>query len=248
MNKIKFTATKLANSGKKGVLTPDEDGYYTLAIGGLNCFNSANEFYDSNNVVSLFEKSSSFMRKIKAGYLYGELGHPAYQKGWSDDEYINRIYKIDESNLVCHFKDVWLVNGAGPSSPITIMAKVIPFGSKGYILKESLDNPNINTAFSIRSIVGYYYERGIRHKVITSVITFDFVVEPGIANANKWDSPGLEHNNQDVLVTKRMLEKIVNDPVLTIGVESNKDIILDSIKQIENNPKLNIPKSILTNW
>lgn len=262
-NIIKFGAEVLVNKGKAGILTPDTDGYYELIIGGINCFNSCGEYYAmAKSVEDLFKSSSTFMRKIKSGKLYGELEHPEFKQGMDKDSYIRRIYHIDGKNVVCQFKDIWLDLDFGKKHPeyknpdlIAIMAKVVPYGVHEKILRDALTNKFINPCFSIRSITNNYYHRGTLIKEIDDIITFDYVTEGGISIANKWDSPALESRDsflkpmmEDIILTKEKLLKIYNDIPMSVSVESNvKSDINNSISIIEKS-KNTVRKPIYTNW
>lgn len=251
MSKVRFTETKLSATGKKGILTPDADGYYELVIGGLNTFNSAGEYYTLEGAKQLFEESSIFMRRVRNGALLAELGHPSKLPGMSMDEYINRILKIDEGNVCCHIKEVWLDETYGKRYPklnnpnlVAIVAKIKPYGPKGQHLKESLENPNQNTFFSIRALTNDFYQRGQTIRVLQQIVTFDGCVsESGIAIANKWDTPSLESN--DVTVTKAQIEKVLYQNNSFVATEDSKILMKECLKVFE--PK-QTPKPIYHSW
>lgn len=240
MASIKFTSTKLTNSNKKGILTPDSEGYYEMVIGGLNTFNSANEYYLLNGAEELFKDSSVFMRRVKNGCLKGECGHPKRPEGMRDDAFMNRIFTIDERNVCCHFKEVWLDTNYGKNNPqlnnpnlVAIMAKIKPAGPMGPSLQASLDNPNENVCFSIRALTRDFYERGQTFRVLQQIVCFDHVVEPGISIANKWDSPGLEAL-QDIIINKKLIENILVSKQL-VATESSKELATECLNIINQN-------------
>lgn len=241
MSLIKFTSEKLINKGKTGIITPDKDGYYELVVGGLNCYNSAGEYYSlAPSVKKLFENSSTFMRKVNKQILYGENGHPVFTKGMTDDEYLRRIYYISEENIVCHFSDIWLDEKYGKNNPefnnpglVAIMAKVKPFGNKKHILQDSLDNRLQNLCFSIRSLTNNYYHKGTKIKELVEILTFDLVSEGGISIANKYDSPALESVMEDITVTKEKLIKIYNDIPDLVSMENSRSSLLNTINNFE---------------
>lgn len=204
---VKFTATRLAGTGKKGVLTPDADGYYTMPIGGLNVYNSAGEYYKLDGAKQLFESSSVFMRRIKSGCLKGEVGHPKQEPGMDYKSYVRRIFAIEQTNICAHFKEIWLDETFGIKNPqannpnlTAIMAKVKPAGDKAAALEAAFKNPHENVCFSIRAVTKDYYERGQCYRVLDNIVTFDWVNEPGISIATKWDSPALESLADQILV------------------------------------------------
>lgn len=215
---VRFSATRLAGTGKRGILTPDADGYYTMPVGGLNVYNSAGEYYKLDGAKHLFDSSSVFMRRIKSGCLKGEVGHPKQIPGTSYKDYVRRIFAIEETNICAHFKEIWLDETYGIKNPhvnnpnlTAIMAKVKPSGAKGAALEASLKNPDENVCFSIRAVTKDYYERGQCYRVLDNIVTFDWVNEPGIAIATKWDSPALENLSDQILI-EEIVRAVAEEP------------------------------------
>ena len=196
LNSVRFSCTALANSGKKGLLKCDSEGYFESVLGGLNVFNSAGEFYTAEGVRQLFESSGLLQKRIKQGRLRGEWGHPKQHPGESDNGFINRIFLINEEKVACHFKEIWLddtnvKNDAGQPQ-IAIMGKFCPSGPYADSLERSLKNPNENISFSIRAFTDDQRIRGINHRYLKTIVTWDVVNCPGISIAEKWKSPALE--------------------------------------------------------
>lgn len=224
---IKFGATKLSSIGKKGILTPDLEGYYTVVLGGLDIYNSAGEFYTSVKARELFEASSSFMRRVNNGALYAELGHPKMTPGMSYRDFLNRLMQIYDDKVCGHIKEVWLKEHHENKNIIAIMGKVKPHGPYSATLKDSLDNPNINTAFSIRAITEDVVIRGVNTRTLTNIFTWDMVIEPGIAIATKYSNPGLEqYEDLDTLpITKEQLVIAIEELKTNVATENSKNII-----------------------
>jgi hypothetical protein len=251
---IKFTATKLTNTGKVGNLKPDADGYYELIIGGLNTFNSAGEYYTLNGAEELFKQSSIFMRRVSNGCLKGEVGHPKRQPGMSMDDYVSRILSIDEGNVCAHFKEVWLDTDFGKKNPkfnnnalVAIMAKVKPAGPKADSLANSLSNSSENVCFSIRALTKDHYERGQTYRVLQQIICWDNVAEPGISIANKWDSPSLESMN-DIIVREHSLKRIINHEV-PVATESSIELARECLDIINDTRGLKLSTlPLITKW
>lgn len=249
MNTIKFTCTALPN-GKIGKLQCDPDGYYTVVVGGLNCFNSAGEYYVYEGAKQLFEESSSFMRRVKNGTLYGERGHPKKQPGMTDDQYVNRIMSVHEETTSHHFKEIWLDLDYGKNNPslnnpklIAIMAKVKPSGPMGQYLKDSFDNPAENVCFSIRAFTQDVFDGKVNRRTLVRIETFDGVIEGGIATANKYSTPGLESLLEKTITVKE-LNKLANSPV-GIATESVRNNVKELLSLI-NTPKIEQP--LFANW
>jgi hypothetical protein len=191
-----FECTALKGTNKVGNLKADADGYYNnVVLGALNVFNSRGQFYTLDGARHLFEASSAFMRRVNAGSLYGENGHPR-QGNLSNREFMNRVMDIYEPNIAHHIRRVHLDSGSVKDSKgkviVSIMGEVKPTGAAGHSLKEGLENRHQNVCFSIRSLTQDDMVGGIVQKSLQTIITFDTVVEPGIATATKWKNPSLE--------------------------------------------------------
>lgn len=249
MDVVKFTETIFSNKNKKGVLQADSDGYFTFVMGGLNTYNSAGEYYVAEGVVPMFEASTHFMRRIRNGALYAELGHPKRQPGMGLEDFYRRIVTIDETNVCAHISELWLDFNFGKNNPelgnpefVAIMGKVKPSGPKSASLEQSLSNHKQNTAFSIRGLTENKERGGRTERKLTEIITFDNVAEPGIAAACKAYNPGLEgrlavesfdtYVDKDVL--RATLKSMESDPMM--ATESNRALysqILASLKPNE---------------
>lgn len=237
---VKFTSTKLSGLNKAGVIKPDSDGCYTMVIGGLNAYNSVGEFYTLDGARQLFESSSALMRRIQNGCLKGEVGHPKLSPGMSGDDYLRRILAIDETNICCFFKEVWLDPNYGSANPkfknpslVAIMAKVKPAGVKGQALEAAFNNPGENVCFSIRALTKDYYNRGQTYRVLTNIVTWDWVTEPGINIANSFDSPALE-SLEETIVTKARLQRAVNTICHDdLALETNRQIAIEALESVE---------------
>jgi hypothetical protein len=234
MSNVVYTASKLA-AGKKGILPPDADGYYVMPVGALNVFNSVGQYYVLEGAKDLFDKSSIFQRRIANGCLKGELGHPKRAPGMSMDDYLTRILSIEETNVCCHFRKIWLDYDFGKNNPqfknpgmVAIMAEVKPSGPKGDSLKQSFDNPHENVCFSIRSLTRDYYERGQCYRVLQQIVGFDAVTEPGLALATMWSAPALE-SVQETLVTKRNVQSVLAATPEFAAMESTLEMANESL-------------------
>lgn len=235
MSNVFFTATKLPMLKKEGKITPDENGYYELVVGGLNTHNNTGAwYYTIEGVRQLFGPGSLLHRRIANGCLRAEVNHPSRKPGEKDEAFIARMMDIDLNNTCAHFKDIWLDEDFGKNHPeynnpnlVAIMAKVKPAGAKGQMLKEALENPCENVCFSIRALADEGYQRGKRIRVLKEIITIDLVSEGGILVASKWDSPATESvDNSTILpVTKRILDKIAGDSkALSFATESSVEM------------------------
>jgi hypothetical protein len=255
MDIVKFTETIFSSNNKKGILTPDSDGYYTVTLGALNTYNSAGEYYTAEGALQLFENSSYLMRRIKNGSLYSELGHPKKQPNMSMSEFYNRVITIDETNVCGHISEITLDFNFGKNNPkfnnpdmIAIIGKVKPAGDKANSLQLALENPKQNAAFSIRGLTENKYRNGRVERILTNIITWDHVIEPGISIACKAHTPGLENISTeelvvkevtDVIVDKNILKKVLNNNIVNIATEDSRELYRDILRKIERNDKVN---------
>lgn len=254
MSNIRFTSTKLVGTGKKGILTPDEYGYRTMPIGGLNVVNSAGEYYLAEGARELFNSSSTLKRRIEAGCLKGELGHPKRDPGMSMDQYLNRILTIVESNVVAHFSEIWLDEDFGKKNPqfnnkdlVAIMAKVKPSGPHTNCLESSFNNPKEEVCFSIRALTRDFYHKGVNHRVLQQIVTWDNVTEPGLNLARKWNSPALE-SMVDCIIKPRDIEQVIDSNIYSLATEDTKSMIMEAfeLSKKETVRIVNIP--LLKQW
>lgn len=210
MNSVRFECTRLAGTGKKGILQPDANGYYPMVVGALNVFNSAGQYYVYEQARELFESSSQLMRRVQRGSLKGEYGHPKMLPGMTGDQFASRVMSIYEENTCCHHKEIWLdfdgVKDANGKPVIAIMSKVCPAGPLGHVLEKSIKNPDENVCFSIRAFTDDYRDGGLYKRVLKTIVTWDFVTEPGLAVAEKFKAPTLE-SYQEVNLSRGSIER-----------------------------------------
>jgi hypothetical protein len=215
-NEQHFECIRLKNSTKKGVLTPDENGCYTLVVGAIGAYNSAGAFYDYDSAAKFFTKDSSFQRKIARGVLRGEYGHPVKTSSMSEADYFKRILTLDEKSICCEFTEIWLKKeklNDDKGRPVTvIMAKVRPMGPYGECLRKQLETPGMQVCFSIRSFTESVMRGGVEHKFLDKIITFDYVNEPGMYNAEKLLSPTLESHAEHTFSMDEIIENIKKTP------------------------------------
>jgi len=202
---LSFEGVLLAGTGKRGMLKPmDDSGYYKVNAGGFNLPNRHGIKYVLNDYLRECQRpGSDFDRRVKEGQMYCELDHPPqYYKVLINGEvvrkpitelfeWVNRLRTIDMDNVCGHIRRVhWLKTG-GDRDPIYNDIEVIPFGPKKAWMEESLKNPDINSAFSIRTVTKLQ-AFGHTEREVDYWSTYDFVIEPGFLRACKHLSAGLE--------------------------------------------------------
>ncbi|MBE0438357.1 MAG: hypothetical protein IBX57_01125 [Gammaproteobacteria bacterium] len=249
-----YSCTALVGTNKAGELKPDADGYYTLVVGALNSFNSGGAFYAADPAKSLFEKSSGFMRRVESGNCKGETGHPKMSPGQSRRDFINRVLTIEETRVCCHFKSFKLEEGFKTKDGkivTAIIAELKPAGPMGDALKESLENKHENVCFSIRSLTDDHFNpAGFLQKDIKTIVTFDWVTEPGISAAQKWESPSLESLDEADFITPELIDELSKENERNPSSMETSGISLESIRHDLGWDKVEVtttkPKSL--NW
>lgn len=248
---VRFESTRLADKGKKGILTPDSSGYYTTVIGGLNAINSSGHWYASQ-ARYLFEGNDSksiLQRRIKNGNLKGEAGHPKPER-MSMDEFKHRLLTVEETKVSHHIRRIILDDQFGVNHPefgnpklIGILAEIKPAGPFGPSLQKAFENPDENVCFSIRGFTDDTFERGRRVRTLFEVVTFDWVTEPGLTHATKWDASALEEasleTTLDISMSKRDLQNMLADTSHALEADTSA-IIQNVINRFDDRPMGNI--------
>lgn len=215
LNSVRFACTSLAGVNKVGLLKQDADGYREVVVGALNVYNSAGQFYVYEGARNLFEQSSQLMRRVSKGNLRGEYGHPKMLPGMSNEQFANRVMSIWESEVCCHFREITLdferVKDEQGKPVIAIVAWVKPSGPRGPALEQSLANKNENVCFSIRAFTDDFREGMLIKRQLRTIVTWDYVNEPGISVAEKFKAPSLE-NLVDVNLSRGEIERALKQP------------------------------------
>lgn len=245
-----YQPTILQGTTKKGKLKCDPDGYYDVILGGFDTYNSANAFYTWSSAKSHFDKSHHFQRRIANSALYGEYGHPVYQPGMSKQDWIVRVMTINPSSKSHHIRELYVDDtvfknkDGGPM--VTIFGRVKPAGPQAQALGDSLDNEHENTAFSIRSITDDFVDprTGIVIKNMREIVTYDYVDEPGIAQATKYNHPALEslNINDDGLFTELHVRQAI-EHVHSLGGSFESAGIVESLESLLDSPRIIQPKT-----
>jgi len=225
LNKVSYSCTALNGLNKVGKIRQGEDGYYEVILGGLNVRNTRGELYTYEHAKELFEASGVLQRRIQRGALRSENGHPVKEVGMTMKEYAGRLMSIRESRVCAHIRKVDLVfdkiRDKDGKPIVAIVGYVKPSGELGYVLRDALQNPNENIAFSIRAFtddVETY--RGLERR-LHNIVTWDFVGEPGLPIAEKYNSPSLE-SYEDITFKRRELTEAVQSMAQT-GVATESD-------------------------
>jgi hypothetical protein len=108
-------------------------------------------------------------------------------------QYYARNLRIDLENVSHTIKKLALRKTnipcglPGRGNQVAVDGWVKPSGVKGDGLQKELDDPDANVAFSIRCFTQNTNVNGVTEKEVMQIITWDWVLEPGIKSANKFD-------------------------------------------------------------
>lgn len=249
MSQYRLVSSLLSHTGKEGKLVPDKDGYYTVTLGALNAFNGSGHRYTAEReTIDLYERSSALQRRIKRGALYAEYMHPSMKPGMKPEDFYRRVFEIDGDRVCAHISEIWLDFDFGKNNPniaspdtIAVRGKIKPWGPFGYIVKEALENSKGNFAFSVRGLTDDVMSpSGILMRALRFIVTYDFVLEPGIAYADRHTSPSLESHPGledliDEIVDPSLLTSALNSSLDNIALESSvKEVYREVLEVIDN--------------
>lgn len=206
MGECHFGNIILPATGKKGILKPDDEGYYILNGGGFNIPNRLGIKYTVNDyILESLSENSDLRRRLKRGEVQGEMGHPPryYLKMVNGQvvrhditnvfEWILRLRTIDPDRVCMLISDIYAKwdNEHDTKSPLHISYRLKPFGPFGSLFKEHLDTPSANTSISLRSVITptNQFDRTRNVEYWTGA---DWVVEAGMEDATKWHTDGCE--------------------------------------------------------
>lgn len=213
---LKFSCSALTNYNGHDLKAakPDENGCYEVVLGCVGAPTRANVIYEASSLInSMKDPNSRFNICLKDGILFGEWGHPdiCSLDGKQD---MRRLLKIDESKMSHLFTKIWIDDKAidmHGCNAFPIRAKVKPCGPYGAYLEKSLQDPSINTAFSIRSLCEPTTgsEAKYEYRKVDLIVTFDAVGAPGYEIATKRYISGQE-SMDEIRVTRQQLEDAIS--------------------------------------
>jgi hypothetical protein len=242
-----YQPTILQGTTKKGKLRCDPDGYYDMIVGGFDTYNSAGAYYTFNSAKSHFDSSHHFQRRIAGKKLFGEAGHPKPIPGMSKQDWMIRVLTIDEKSVSHHIKELHiddsLFRNKDGGRIVTVFARLKPAGPFAESLGLSLDDNDQDTAFSIRSITMDRINpvNGVLTKEMQEIVTYDWVIEPGIEQATKYHNPALEQLDLHTFTQQNLNDAIARARDLFTGMES--DDIVERLERLKRQPE--IPRGIV---
>jgi hypothetical protein len=222
---INYTCQLLHGTDKQGLLKQDANGYYECALGAFDVYNSAGQYYPMlESIAEMFAPGGALRRRLDRGFCRGEYDHPKPVPGRPVMEFIRRVVTIDPDRVSHHIRDVSLTETKDHEGKRIVLTTgwVKPSGPFGPTLKESLDNPEENTAFSIRSLTDDKFQNGRIEKRINTIVTWDYVNEPGIHVANKFQTPTLEDLEEPFEIFEDHLRAVAEAPAEEVSMESKE--------------------------
>lgn len=235
---------------KQNSVVKDENGFYRVKLGRLNTYNSNGVFYKVNNLEALLSNPKSVIhRRIENGLLKAEVKHPKFTdaNGYplQGDALIQAIFEIDLDNVCASIKKVEFIKTnkteTGWSNfPIyEVFGWVKPIEPKGHYIKDALEDPDINLAWSIRSAVTEDRIGGMLVRTIIDISVWDYVDEGGVDGSSQWTAAGVEKKDYTsfddtgiVCLDGSCLNKLKK---ISHGTEnSNIEGIIDNIDKMSN--------------
>lgn len=172
------TMQSMEDGGALRAVTPDETGIYrNVPVMVLGEYSRNGDWYDPEAAKkAMTNPKTRFACNIHDGNQEGEWGHPF------DKDNLKRMVYIDRTRT-SHF-----ISGLRfkptDKGRIVVYADIGPFKPYGDCLKESFENPNRNTSFSLRAL-SQKINNDPHKRAIRIMVTFDAVDGPGFRQASK---------------------------------------------------------------
>lgn len=193
-NFVSYAGVSLPSVGKKGILKQLDNGYYEIILGAFGAFGNGGWLYDEATAIQYMRTNPEFLKLIAEKQLRSEWGHPVRTPGMTDAAWFERVCTILETNWSSHIRKVHLsadtVKDAKGRSVIAVIGEVTPCGPHSAAFQRSLENPDEDVNYSIRSFAKRNFNTGRKH--ISKIITWDSVWTPGIKEASKFNTPSME--------------------------------------------------------
>jgi len=222
VDKISFCIDTLAikNGRKLGRIRPNTDGYYEMPLAVLGTVTDNRTYYEVEDFVEQLTTPTSYINKcLTTGSLYGEYTHPQVYM-LPQEQQLPRLMDVDMKYASHHIKQIRTGEKLETGGRI-LYGLIKPHGPYGETLKSNLDDPCMNTSFSLRSIAHSRQEGQITRRKIKYLVTFDYVGIGGYNEASKRYAPAVES-----------IDLVLNastQPVTTAAIEHLSDTELNEI-------------------
>jgi hypothetical protein len=229
-----------SKGGRVGRIKPNENGIYCgLPLMTLGETTQNRTYYDPQSLIQqITDPQTRFNKVLSQGKLYGEFGHPSFN-GLSQDDAIQRLVTVDEKNHSHMFTSIY-TDTPGADGTVVLRGDLKPTGPYGPAFKESLDDPVVNTAFSLRAYVSTNVRPdGLKFRTVRQLCTWDTVGASGYAGTDKAHAIGLEsfsgdqydqHEIQIMTDGNLMIDQIALETFM--DTELNEILGVSSVSQI----------------
>ncbi len=246
MSKMLFSGATFKSGNN--VVPKREDGAYYVTLGAFNAFSTEGLFYNEYGLRELLTEKNdynSIASKIDRRCARGEANHPIKQPGQTVPEFIDRNLIVDMSNASHSIQELGFEELEESELPgtkvVLIKAWVIPTDTEvGRALKADLENENVNVAFSIRCFSKKVNINGVVHRIITKVMTWDWVDNPGISYATKSSTSKavskltVENSSTEIPITDAILDEIECINCQGITTESSEKLSIVKDLRLQN--------------
>lgn len=203
MNTVSFDiSSALLTEGNQRVLEPDKQGIYRgMVLMVLGKVSRNNKDYEVSSMCDAIANNDSiFFKKLTAGQLFGELGHPMIK----DESDLGRLMQVDPTRVSHQIHRVY-TGKATEQGHVLVYGDIEPCLPYGPVLDASLRNPRRNTAFSLRSLVTKTGQVGsVIKQRVNALVTVDTVDAPGYMEASKVRIAAQEGLSVDIDVSKHL--------------------------------------------
>lgn len=215
-------------------LKPDKNGYYRCIVGGFGLSNEpGTAFYPmTHGVKRMFEPGGALNRRLTRGYLKGEVKHPDVS-GLEPRKALKRYTMVDPDNASHHFRKFDLVSDKDEhGNPVVLVySELKPSGIKEQVAASALQNTEENVPFSVRAVNRPIVYKGRPATELTYITTYDLVDEPGIKDANQFETAKRLTTLSAGTFTKEDLDGLIQDEENTVGVESD---LITSLRMVRD--------------
>jgi hypothetical protein len=226
VDRISFSVDVLTvrNGRKLGRVRPDQDGYYEMPIAVLGTVTDNRTYYEVEDFVGQLTSPESYINRVLTdGKLYGEYGHPMIML-LPESQQLPRLMIVDEKTVSHHIRKIRTGEKLESGGRI-LYGQIKPHGPYGAQLQDSLNDPCLNTSFSLRSIAASRQEGNVTRRKMKMLVTFDCVLAGGYNEASKRYAPSVETAAPPIDITLDRLPK----PSVMAAMETLTDTELNEI-------------------
>jgi len=252
---INYVNSIISPNIKSKVLKPmDKYGYRRVILGAFGYSNASGTHYSTEGIEDLFANSSRLQRRVKSRRMYFEDNHPVWPKGLTVLEFKSLLLKDNADKICGHCRHLELVKPNDEqleipgvtSNTILVQGEVAPSGVRADVLERSFNNPHEDTCFSIRAFHKSKIIGGVDNRVLTEIIKWDKVPEPGLEVASKARNFSLENlDDTDKALQvwteedlKAIREYYIQEGKQGIAMESSIDYVSTLLFEFENSKEV----------